>query len=114
VSATLLPFVVAFSQIFATALAAIVAVVTILDTIFVPREKWKLYSRTSDRMWVEQIRARGEYEKYKDRIEEILSAESENIEFQTGLKEMLDQIQKQQHQTPKEHRAKSRPRPQLK
>jgi hypothetical protein len=80
----------------------------VLDTIFTPREKWKNYSIASGRLWVAQIRERGEYYKCKERIEEILKAESKNVEFLTGLQEMLEQIQKQQRQTPKEQRVKSR------
>jgi hypothetical protein len=95
-SAALLPFIVAYSQIAATGLAVIVAVVTVLDTVFVPKDKWKIYSRASDRLWVEQVRARGEYDKYKNHIDEILKTEAADLELLTGLQEMLDQIKKQQ------------------
>jgi hypothetical protein len=98
--ACLLPFIVPYSQIGATILAGIVAVVTVLDTIYVPRDQWKRCSMASNRLWVEEIRERGEYEKYKARIEEILRAESEELQLLIGLQQMLDQIKGQKNAPP--------------
>lgn len=95
-SACLLPFIVPYSQIFATILAAIVAVVTVLDTIFVPKDKWRLYSLAADKLWVEQVKNSGEYEKYKAQIQEIIETETKEMELLTELQQMLDKIKKQQ------------------
>ncbi len=107
-AATFLPFIVPYSQITVSILAASVALATALDTIFVPRDKWKLYSKASDLLWVEQVRERGEYDKYKDRIAEILRTEEAGLGLQTGLQEMLDQIKKQRRQS-SEYTAGSKP-----
>jgi len=94
-AAALLPFIVPYSQILSTIVAAIVAIVTVFDTVLVPRDKWKLFSRTSDQLWLRQVQERGEYEKYKDRIDEILRAEAEDLQALASLQDVLDQLKKQ-------------------
>jgi phytoene dehydrogenase-like protein len=97
----LLPFTLPYSQVAATCLSIVVTVVTLLDTILVPREKWKLNTLVANQLWVEEIKRNGDYEKHKNEIEEILRAENAELELATSLQSLLEQIQKQQAPTPK-------------
>ena len=67
-----------------------------LDTVLTPREKWKLNSTVSNRLFLEDVKRRGENEKYKNEIDEILGAEEEELQLAKSLKELIDQVREQQ------------------
>ena len=50
----------------------------------------------SNRLFLEDVKRRGEYEKYKNEIDEILRAEEEELQLATSLKELIDQVREQQ------------------
>jgi hypothetical protein len=50
----------------------------------------------ANRLWVEEIKREGHYEKYKSEVEEILRAEEAEMRLAISLQELMDQIQKQQ------------------
>jgi hypothetical protein len=101
-SAALLPFIVPYSQIGATTLAIVVAAVTVLDTVFSPKDKWTLYSKSTDLLALAQIKATGNYEKYKEVIDVILQTEAANLQQVIGLQSLLEQVgtQASSHQRP--------------
>jgi hypothetical protein len=66
------------------------------DRTFALREKWKLNSTVSNRLFLEDVKRRGEYEKYMNEINEILRAEEEELQLAKSLKELIDQVREQQ------------------
>ena len=83
-SAALLPFIVGHSQLWATILAIVVAVVTVFDSVFAPKDRWALYSKATDLLALATIRAQGTYDKNKDAIDTILQTESANLQTLRG------------------------------
>jgi hypothetical protein len=94
-AAALLPFTISYSQFYATFLSDAIALATAVDTIFAPKERAKIYSRATDLLWVAQVKEQGRYEQYKDRIEQIMKTESEDLSLLIDVKEMLERIERE-------------------
>jgi hypothetical protein len=94
-SACLLPFVVGYSKTWATALAIVVAVTTVFDQVFSPKDRWVLFSKATDMIALARIKATGDYDKYKDVLDVILQTETGNLQQLMGLQELVDSVKKQ-------------------
>lgn len=92
VGAAMIPFAIFYSTTMALIISAMVSLSTTVDAIFAPKDKWQLYSRASDQLWVLQIRESGQYDQYKDRIEEILRTEGAEVDMINSLQAMLNDI----------------------
>lgn len=90
-SAVLLPFVVGTMPIVATSLSAAVLFCIVVDMVFDPKTKWALYSRATDLLAIAELKRRGEYDKYKDALEVLLTTEQQKL---SGLKELEDVLRK--------------------
>jgi hypothetical protein len=94
-AAVLLPFVVPYSPAATILLSVIVAFVTVADTIVAPRERWRLNGTASNRLWLEEVKQSGDYEKYKNAIDQIMQTEDEDFKLAVSLKGLMDDIAKQ-------------------
>jgi hypothetical protein len=88
----LLPFVVGSSKSLATGLSVVIAVTIVLDIVLRPRENWELYSKASDLLTIAEAKLLGQYEKYKDVLDAIVSVESRKVEQLIDLKTVLDKV----------------------
>lgn len=95
VSAAILPFIIGKSQTWATILAIIIAVLTVFDSVFSPKDKWVLYSKATDMLSLAMMKARGEYEMNKEIVDVILQTETGNLQQLVGLQELLERVEKQ-------------------
>ena len=101
-SAGLLPFVIAKYNNIAIGLSITIVVVTVFDTIFNPRSKSILFSKGSDYLTLERLKATGEYVQYKEMFEIIKRTESKELGFLLDLKEVVNKAQ----EVSKEHSVK--------
>lgn len=66
--------------------------VTVLDTVPSPKDRWALFSRASDILALAQIKSKGDYEQHKEAIDAILSTENAALLQVIGLQELLDRV----------------------
>jgi hypothetical protein len=93
-SAGLLPFVVGNDTKWATALSLTIVVMTVLDTVLSPKDKWALFSKASDYLTVGRLKVSGEYEKYKELIDILFETESKSLEQLVSLNKVIEEAQK--------------------
>ena len=79
-SAGLLPFVVSTSPPVATALSIVIVIVTVLDMVYNPKQRWGLFSRASDLMTVERLRLTGEIEGYEALLSQVAATEAAKLD----------------------------------
>ena len=79
-SAGLLPFVVSTSPPTATALSIVIVIVTVLDMVYNPKQRWGLFSRASDLMTVERLRRTGEIEGYEALLSQVAATEAAKLD----------------------------------
>ena len=91
--AGILPFVVSSMPAVATGLSITIVVVTIFDTVFNPKEKWKTMSRATDLLYVAELKRQGKYEEFKEALTVILSAEEQQMLQLLGLDEVIKKAQ---------------------
>lgn len=91
-SAAMLPFVVKGQPAVATVLAATIAVVTVVDLVFSPREKWTTFSRATDLIVLARLKATGEFQRHREAFQVILEAEAANLGQLKDLDELLRRI----------------------
>jgi len=92
ISAVLLPFVLRTSQYWATVLSIIVLIMTVLDQVFAPKEKWVLYSKATDMFAVARFKAKGQYEENKDLVDLITQTETGKLQQLVGLSELIAKV----------------------
>jgi hypothetical protein len=88
-SAGLLPFVVSTSPAAATALSIVIVVVTVLDMVFNPKQRWGLFSRASDLMTVERLRLTGEIFGYEALLSQVAATEAAKLEVLVSNDEIV-------------------------
>lgn len=93
-SAALLPFVVGKSQSWASILAVIVAVLTVIDAVFSPKDRWVLFSKATDMVSLAKMKAKGEYETNKEIVDLILQTETGNLQQLVSLQELIEQTKR--------------------
>ena len=101
-SAAMLPFVVNAQPAVATALAATIAVVTVVDLVFSPREKWTVFSKATDLIVLARLKASGEYDRHREAFQVILEAEAANLGQLKDLDELLRRINEPAVPTPQQ------------
>ena len=87
-SAGFLPFVVSTVPVLATVLSATIVVVTVVDMVFNPKDRWKLFSRTADLLTMERLKRTGEYKGYESLLSLLTSTESAKLESLVTLEEV--------------------------
>jgi Protein of unknown function (DUF4231) len=87
-SAALLPFVVSSVPTIATALSIIIVITTVIDMIFNPRDRWKLYSRAADLLTIERLKRSGEYLGYESLLSLLTTTESAKLESLVTLEDV--------------------------
>jgi hypothetical protein len=97
-SAALLPFVVSQSPILATNLSIVVVIATVMDFVFNPKDKWKLFSRATDLIMLGRLRLSGEYEANKELLNVLAATENANLEQLVNLDDLLEKVKKNQPQ----------------
>lgn len=91
-SAGLLPFVVRNSPNISTALAILIVLATVVDTVFAPKDRWALFSKATDLLALEQLRASGQTKEWEAAWRIIESTEASYLRQLTGLQELLERI----------------------
>ena len=92
--AGLLPFVVGSHTFLATMLSVAIVVTTGIDMIFVPKDKWQLYSRATDLLTVEVMKRAGNFDQYQSAIDILVATETAAL---AGLVNMDDLVKKVQN-----------------
>jgi hypothetical protein len=80
----------------ATALSLTIVVITVVDFVFNPKDKWKLFSRAADLLTVERLRAAGEYERCAPQLELLVATENAKLGQHVNIDELLAAAQKAQ------------------
>lgn len=93
-SSGLLPLVVRNNPTIATSLSIIIVISVVLDSVFDPKGNWQLYSRATDLLAIANLKARGEYKKYKEQLEILLVTEAKTLERLVDLEDMLKKFEK--------------------
>lgn len=93
-SAALLPFTIRTSVLWSTIFSVIIVVVTVLDLVFAPKDRWVLYSKSTDLLAVAKIKARGDYEEHKEVLEIITQTETANLQQLINLDDLVSKIDK--------------------
>ena len=88
-AAGILPFVVYPSPAVATGLSIVIVVMTVVDTVFAPKENWKTNSRASDLLYIADLKKDGKYKEYKEQLDIILSKEDQQMLQLLGLDEVI-------------------------
>jgi hypothetical protein len=87
--AGILPFVVSTRPGLATGLSIAIVVVTVFDTVFNPKEKWKTLSRATDLLYVADLKRQGKYKEFEEALTVILSTEEQQMLQLLGLDEVI-------------------------
>ena len=91
--AALIPFVIAHSQQIATSFSIAVVVALVLDQVFAPKDKWRLYSKATDLLTVARLKQKGEYNAVKDVMDVLVRTESDNVEQLKEIEEIVRKVQ---------------------
>ena len=87
--AGVLPFVVYSSPPVATVLAITIVVVTVFDTVFNPKDRWRTTSRASDLLFIADVKKKGNYAELEEALNIILSTEDQQMLQLLGLDEVI-------------------------
>lgn len=90
-SAGFLPFVVRGSPDTAIFLSILVVVATVVDSVFSPKDRWALYSKATDLLASEQLRASGHHEEWQAALRAIEQTESAALKQLGGIRDLIDQ-----------------------
>ena len=93
-SAALLPFTIRTSVLWSTIFSVVTVMVTVLDLVFAPKDRWVLYSKATDLLAVAKIKARGDYEEHKEALEIITQTETANLQQLINLDDLVSKIDK--------------------
>lgn len=93
-SAGLLPFVIASHPNVATGLSIMIVIITAMDLVFNPKDKWQLYSRATDLLAVETLKREGSYAEYRSLIDIILKTETAALERLVSVDELIKDVRK--------------------
>lgn len=93
-SAGLLPFIIQTQPIISTALSLLIVIGTTIDSIFDPKTKWQIYSKSTDLLALAALKKSGEYEEYKESLETIFKTESEITNTLEEVETLLNKINK--------------------
>jgi hypothetical protein len=100
--AGILPFVVYTAPAVATGLAIAIVVVTVCDSVFSPKERWKTNSRASDLLYVADLKKNGKYKEFEEALNIIITTEDEQMLQLLGLVVVMRKANtKAEGQTPK-------------
>lgn len=90
-AAGLLPFILS-NVIFSTTLSVIVVIGSVIDVVFNPKDKWKLFAKATNMITVAGLKNSGEYEKYIDELSILKETEDAHLEQATDIRKLLDEI----------------------
>ena len=90
----LIPFVINSDPKIATALALTIVLCVAVDTVFDPKSNWRIHSKASDMLAIANLKAKGEYEKYKEQIEILRDVEDRKLEKLVDLDEVKEKVKK--------------------
>lgn len=93
-SAGVLPFVISSMPGVATVLSIVVVVITVVDTVFSPKERWKTYSRATDLLYVAQLKKAGKFDEFEEALKIILTTEEQQTFQLLGLDEVIETARK--------------------
>jgi hypothetical protein len=88
----LLPFTVGAHPTVATILAIVVAITVALDSVFIPRDRWQLYSKATDLLAIAEFKVIGQYEQYKELLDIITATEDTKLARLVDLKDVLEKV----------------------
>lgn len=75
------------------ALSIVIVVATVFDLVFGPKEKWILYSKATDLLAIAVLKAMGQYERYAESLDLILTTESAALQNIMNLNELVAKIE---------------------
>jgi hypothetical protein len=90
-SAGFLPFVVRSSPDTAIFLSFLIVIATVVDSVFSPKDRWAVFSKATDLLAAEQLRATGEHEKWQTALNTIERTESAVLKQLGGIRDFIDQ-----------------------
>ena len=89
-AAGVLPFVISSAPDIATGLAMAIVIITVLDTVFSPKERWKTMSRATDLLFLAQVKKLNlRTDEFMTQINIILSTEDRQILTLLGLEDVI-------------------------
>jgi len=91
-SAALLPFIVRTDPFWSTTLSVIIVVITVLDLVFSPKDRWALHSKATDLITLAKVKATGEYDKYQEVLNVITQTETANLQQLINLDDLVSKI----------------------
>lgn len=92
ISAAILPFVVHPAPQIAISLSIVIIMMTVIDTVFSPKERYKSLSRATDLLFVANLKAQGRYREFEEQLNIILTTEDQQMLQLLGLDEMLSRL----------------------
>ena len=92
-SAGVLPFFVWGHLPFITSgLALIVVVATVLDSVFLPKDRWARYSKATDLLALAKLKSMGHEEEWREAWRVIEDTELTDLQHLTGMQDLLEHI----------------------
>ena len=99
ISAGSLPFVIHTSATIATALSLIIVAATVLDVVFSPKDRWALFSKGTDLLFLAQLKASGQSKEWEDALEAMQQTEWASLQQTTNLRDMLALVRNEANST---------------
>jgi hypothetical protein len=93
-AAGFLPFCLQSYPNLATGLSMSIVVAIVIESVYKPGEKWKLYSKASDLLTVAELQSKGQYENAKAMMDIIIATEGQALENLVGLDDLLQKVKK--------------------
>ncbi|OUJ66854.1 hypothetical protein BXP70_28980 [Hymenobacter crusticola] len=93
-AAGLLPFLVGKPEnvLWSQTLSIVIVIVTVVDSVFNPREKWIMYSNASDALSEATLKQDPDYIANQEAIKKILDTESAKLNHTVTLEEVVDKV----------------------
>src|SRR5690606_1714570 len=88
-AAGVIPFVLQSQPVIATALSLTVVITTVIDSVFNPKDRWRVLSRAADLLAIERLKAAGEYERCAAQLEILSATENAKLEQLVNLDELM-------------------------
>ncbi len=92
-SAGVLPFVVRSFPDVAMMLSVTVVIAIVFDFVFNPKDRWALFSQASNLLALAELKARGEYDDYKDLLDIITRTEGSKLSRLTDINDLVKTIE---------------------
>ena len=105
--AGILPFVISPAPAVAISLSIAIVVATLIDNVFVPRERWRSLSRATDLLYVAYLKKQGKYEEFAESLKIILTTEDQQMLELLGLDDVIRKA-KESAETALTHRSPQR------